>query len=564
MGKKILLLILLLISISSFAQSDQDIDQQKVSTLIYKKDLTKVQPFIDSKFLRSTSTSKKIIGYVYLSDYYSFFDDKEKEKVEALEKAKKLALATSNDVDMAYVHMGYARYYKKLGKNDLFIKSINKSIETFEKYPDENFILTQLYTLRFKYKAENPLEKDTRSDCLKANYYALKSKNNILINFTYNNLGYFYKKKYYDIDDKKYLDSAMISYQNSYKYIDLIKDNEARQRSLVVYYLNYGGIMSILNPNSYDTLLKQFNKILSISKNNNKFNEITSSTYNNIGSVYENINNMDSAKVYYLKAYHLSKDDDEVFIGNKLIIFNNLSRVYENSHQLEKALSFEREAKELIQKNSEKQFLNNTKSLEIFYQTEQKNQQIKDLRKRQQLYIVIIVLVVLGILLMIYIFSNKQKLNKQRTALLESEQKYLALQQQQLQKQAIATSLQLESKNNFINELKSKIKEKNDPSFEKILREEQLADNDFSGIQKIIQNIHPNFFKRLQDIAKIKLTNLDMKYAAYIYLNMDNQQIGNILKIDPNTVRVTKYRLKQKFGLKKEDDIHRFIQNIEL
>jgi len=564
MGKKILLLILLLHSVISFAQSDRDKDQQDLYTLTYKKDLAKVQAFIDSKFLKSNSTSKKIIGYVYLSDYYSFFDDKEKEKVEALEKAKKMALATLNDVDMAYVQAGYARYYKKLGKNDLFIKSINKSIETFEKYPDENFILTQLYSLRFKYKAENPLEKDIRSDCLKANYYALKSKNNILINFTYNNLGYFYKKKYYDIDNKKYLDSAIISYQDSYKYIDLIKDNEARQRSLLVYYLNYGGVMSILNPNSYTALLKQFNKILSISKNNNKFNEITTSTYNNIGSVYENINNIDSAKAYYLKAYNLSKGDDEIFIGNKLIIFNNLSRMYENSHHFEKALSFEREAKELIQKNSEKQFLNNTKSLEIFYQTEQKNQQIKDLKKQQQLYIIIIVLVVLGIVLMIYIFYNKQKLNKQRTALLESEQKYLALQQQQLQKQAIATSLQLESKNNFINELKVKIKEKNDPSFEKILREEQLADNDFSGIQKMIQNIHPNFYKRLQDIAKIKLTNLDMKYAAYIYLNMDNQQIGNILKIDSNTVRVTKYRLKQKLGLKKEDDIHKFIQNMEL
>lgn len=563
MRKKILLLILLLGSVISFAQSDRDTDQQEVYTLIYKKDFTKVQAFIDSKFLKSNTTSKKIIGYVYLSDYYSFFDDREKEKVDALEKAKKMAFVTSNAVDMAYVQAGYARYYKKLGKNDLFIKSINKSIETFEKYPDENFILAQLYTLRFKYKAENPLEKDTRSDCLKANYYALKSKNNILINLTYNNLGYFYKKKYYDIDDKKYLDSAVISYQDSYKYIDLIKDNEARQRSLVIYYLNYGGVMSILNPNSYTALLKQFNKILSISKNNNKFNEITSSTYNNIGSVYENINNIDSAKAYYLKAYNLSKDDNEIFTGNKLIIFNNLSRIYENSHHLEKALSFEREAKELIQKNSEKQFLNNTKSLEIFYQTEQKSQQIKDLKKQQRLYIVIIALVVLGIILMIYIFYNKQKLNKQRTVLLESEQKYLALQQQQLQKQAIATSLQLESKNNFINELKDKIKEKNDPSFEKILREEQLADNDFSGIQKIVQNIHPNFFKRLQDIAKTKLTNLDMKYAAYIYLNMDNQQIGNILKIDPNTVRVTKYRLKQKFGLKKEDDIHRFIQNIE-
>jgi DNA-binding CsgD family transcriptional regulator len=45
---------------------------------------------------------------------------------------------------------------------------------------------------------------------------------------------------------------------------------------------------------------------------------------------------------------------------------------------------------------------------------------------------------------------------------------------------------------------------------------------------------------------------------------MDNLQIANTLKADPNTVRKTKYRLKQKFGLTKENDLQDFIQSIEL
>lgn len=61
-----------------------------------------------------------------------------------------------------------------------------------------------------------------------------------------------------------------------------------------------------------------------------------------------------------------------------------------------------------------------------------------------------------------------------------------------------------------------------------------------------------------------KLTNQDLRYAAYIYLNMDNLQIANVLKADPKTVRMTKYRLKQKIGLGKEEDLQAFIQNLQL
>ena len=45
---------------------------------------------------------------------------------------------------------------------------------------------------------------------------------------------------------------------------------------------------------------------------------------------------------------------------------------------------------------------------------------------------------------------------------------------------------------------------------------------------------------------------------------MDNQQIANIMKIEPKTVRMAKYRMKQKIGLEKEIDLQTFIQNLEL
>ena len=135
---------------------------------------------------------------------------------------------------------------------------------------------------------------------------------------------------------------------------------------------------------------------------------------------------------------------------------------------------------------------------------------------------------------------------------------------EQLQKQALATSLQLKHKTTFINELKNKIKEDKIVNFDRILKDERLTDDDFNEIQNIVQDVHPNLFKRLNEVSKGKLSSLDLKYAAYLYLNMDNQQIANVMKIEPKTVRMAKYRMKQKIGLEKDVDLQAFIQNLEL
>ena len=156
------------------------------------------------------------------------------------------------------------------------------------------------------------------------------------------------------------------------------------------------------------------------------------------------------------------------------------------------------------------------------------------------------------------------ELEKQEKARIKAEQELLALQQEQLNKQALATSLQLNQKNSFLNELKEKVKDKDTINLDRILKDERLTDEDFIEIQNIVQDVHPNLFKRLNEVSKNKLSNLDLKYAAYIYLNMDNQQIANIMKIEPKTVRMAKYRMKQKIGLEKEIDLQTFIQNLEL
>ena len=76
---------------------------------------------------------------------------------------------------------------------------------------------------------------------------------------------------------------------------------------------------------------------------------------------------------------------------------------------------------------------------------------------------------------------------------MKAEQELWAIQQEQLQRQALATSLQLNQKNTFINELKEKAKDIKDFNLDRILKEEQSSDTNFSAVQNIVQEVHPNF-----------------------------------------------------------------------
>ena len=75
------------------------------------------------------------------------------------------------------------------------------------------------------------------------------------------------------------------------------------------------------------------------------------------------------------------------------------------------------------------------------------------------------------------------------------------------------------------------------------------------------EKIHPNFFKSLTDDFP-KLTDHDLKYCAYIRLNMSTQDISNLLYIEKKSVEMSKYRIKKKLGLSKDHRLSEYLRNI--
>jgi DNA-binding CsgD family transcriptional regulator len=254
------------------------------------------------------------------------------------------------------------------------------------------------------------------------------------------------------------------------------------------------------------------------------------------------------------------------------------------------ALKFQKKVTEYSAKLFDQKQALNAQKLEIQYEAEKKNNEVILLRQKERynqiqryLYIGISIVSLLGLVFMFrsYHFRlryslqrekqlhlEKQeaelqtKLDKEEQLRLRAEQQLLETQQQQLQKEMMANVLQMEHKKEVFSQLKEKLNDNHELNINRIWNEELLLDNDFNEAKLHIQQIHPDFFGLLNEKAQQKLTPLDLKLCAYLHLQMDTKKIASIMHIEPKSVRMSRYRIKQKLGLGKEDDLNVFLQKL--
>jgi hypothetical protein len=163
--------------------------------------------------------------------------------------------------------------------------------------------------------------------------------------------------------------------------------------------------------------------------------------------------------------------------------------------------------------------------------------------------------------------EEQLKLKAEEAARLQTEQQAILMQKEILQKEVIAGRLHVEQKNKILKGFREHLNQNKgglnkDVEIKRLLRQENHLNNDFEEEVVNLKEIHPDFYRKLQQKAENKLTDLDLKYCSYILLKRNNSDMARLLSVEPKSVRMTKYRLKQKLGLGKTDDLDEFIRNL--
>ncbi len=170
----------------------------------------------------------------------------------------------------------------------------------------------------------------------------------------------------------------------------------------------------------------------------------------------------------------------------------------------------------------------------------------------------IAVLLLLG--LVAYLFYNRQRIKQRQQQMMKDAELKAAREQMQLFTKTITEKIEL------IDGLQQQVDQYNlDPvvqqNLEMLKHKTILTEDDWSNFQNLFEKIYPHFFERLKTKSPV-ITNAELRYAAIIRLQMNNQQAGAMLGISTDSARKTKLRLRQRLNLNEEANLEQFILNL--
>lgn len=503
-----------------------------------------------------------------------------------------MAQQANDPIAMAYAYYSRVWLYKTLGDAENVVKYCQLGLKELEKKADP-FIASKIYYRLYVVNSDWNNESKVNFYARKATENALQAKDYNLLSNCYTALSIAHEYNYNKSKNKTELDSTLFYLNRSEmlyrQYPGQVADNTYAIACINIAdaYLKY---FPETDKNARNLAIRYAGSARSVLKNAGNSQEIVASSLGILSEYARRDGNSLQQENYLQEAYRVMKTEQPPYYYTMINVVQALSDFYEKKGDHQQALSFQKEVTGYTAKNFNQQQALNAQKLEIQYETEKKNTEMQVLKEQEKsrslqnyLYGYIALASLLGLLFMFrsYHFKlryslqrEKQlqlenqeselqvKLEKEEQARLRAEQQLLETQQQQLKLEVMANTLQLEHKNRMLHNIKEKLTEGDPVNMQRILKEEMMLDNDFEHATLQIQHVHPDFFHLLNDKAKKKLTLLDLKLCAYLYLKMDTRQISQLMHIEAKSVRMSRYRIKQKLGLDKEEDLNIFLQQL--
>lgn len=273
----------------------------------------------------------------------------------------------------------------------------------------------------------------------------------------------------------------------------------------------------IANKMHLDSAEYYLNRALS-SKNANTID--VAITWFSYGDLYTEKNNHEKALEYYLKSLKVFQT---IKHGTNIrIAYDSISSAYKSLNNIEKSNEYLRKYSALNDSLNKQEKAAVNIVVDRLVQ-EEKNK--KD-EERNRLYLIISI-VVIGSLILIYLI-RKTYLSKHK------------------KDDELIKEKSLESK---------KLKMQVNKSFDQIIK---LAESGSPFFLTRFKEVYPDFYQKIMSYD-FDLTDYDLKFCAYIRLNITAKEIAKYDNVTVRAVEARKYRLKKKLELSAETDLNKWI-----
>ncbi|QNN42871.1 LuxR family transcriptional regulator [Pedobacter roseus] len=537
-------------------------------------------------------------------------------------KSKAMTYATmvhlyvwKKDMKNAYQSLDSAMYYARKTKDRATLGFVWFRSGWLDLVNDENDkSITKMFKALDFFKGENAYEYESTIYHYLASFYgygnnpskqqkyaglcyqtAVKSQQVDLLNNAYFTIGQtFFDRFKLDTTKRNLLDSTLKVYKKS---LWLSKKQEGR---LLVYSNTAAVALNTANtyfqyfPASYrDSAEKYVDVAIEIATKTN-LQEILLNCYGLKSEYYLRDGNYEQAEKILLTGLSKIADGVVKMPLTKSRIFQGLSNIAEKKGDKTAALNYFKEYVANYKKAFDEEKINNTVRIEAQYQSEKKEQEIAYLHQQsaytKKLNIFYIISGLTGIVALLFLLISynyklkasvrkqelidqqkdaaelKAQLKEAEALQLKAEQDLLKERQERLEKEVLAGNLQIEEKNELLELISGKVNSEShlslDEQIKRIVNQQKKMDKEFEEYKVDFFDANPAFFERLQEKANQTLTRLDLKYCSYMLMGLTNKEVSIRLGIEPKSVRMSRYRIKQKLGLGKDHDLNLFLQQL--
>ncbi len=186
-----------------------------------------------------------------------------------------------------------------------------------------------------------------------------------------------------------------------------------------------------------------------------------------------------------------------------------------------------------------------------------KKQNKTEKQRRQLLFTALLLLLVSGILFLLWT-RQKNKLKEER---LLKEKQLAEAESKSANERLQAFTQHIIEKNELIEQLQQQLQTQNQQVNDELLKQTILTDIDWHRFREMFTQVHPVFFKSIQQIAP-DITAAELRMAAVIKLGLGNKYIASMLGVSGDTVRKSKFRLRQRLELDEEKSLEDFIMQL--
>lgn len=288
-----------------------------------------------------------------------------------------------------------------------------------------------------------------------------------------------------------------------------------------------------------------------------------------LGQIYLSLGEYPNAYTNLREGYSLAKKG-----GMAKIISNtadNLSILFEKQGQLDSALYYYRIHKQTEEGLVNKENIKKLANIEAKYKYEQiiekekfKRKEEQEAREKENLYylVAIIALILILVLLTLLLLLWRSRLKR-----VELKQTNLKKELELRNKELTTHVLYQLKKNEFIlniskklNNALGKLKPENKKVVESVIHELDMDSGEdvWKGFELRFEKVHNDFYKKLaKDFPDI--SSNELRLCGFLKLNMNTKDVSAITYQSVNSIDVARSRLRQKFGLKKDESLTAFL-----